>query len=164
MLGLSVDTAQVLCNSERWVNTDRLAERWFQDPEKVAESAGIFVDETGSFSSSSSCSSSTPAAAAAEAAPSFECPVCGESKGAADGFSLACNHLVCTECWTQGLSSYVVSAESLRTTCFNNCKVVVPPSVFERFLPPELLDAVLKLGAELARCIHQTSELLRDHF
>ena len=53
---------------------------------------------------------------------------------------MTCGHWVCGECWTEGLSSYVTSVESLRTTCFDKCNLVVPPSVFARFLPPDLME------------------------
>jgi hypothetical protein len=52
-------------------------------------------------------------------------------------FCLSCHHVICKECWADGLSAYVDSVESLRTTCFTSCDMVVPRSVFQKFLNQE---------------------------
>ena len=68
MLGIDSDSAQVLCHSERWCEVSRLAERWFESPEKVSAEAGV-------LSGGDICSA---AGDATHEKGAFTCPVCQE--------------------------------------------------------------------------------------
>jgi len=127
MLGLTLDEAQVLLNHERWITAHALTEKWLLEKDQLLVSAGLELPDGKEHRS------------AHPADQLFSCPVCVDEKPATEGFALKCNHMVCHECWAQGLAVHVSSTESLRTTCFSNCSLVVPPSVFRRFLAPELV-------------------------
>lgn len=122
-LGLSPDNALALAHSERWPIVEILVEKWQRNPdapEAMAKTAGI-------------CLSPLPPSAA----PDFECPICKETKPSAEGFALGCGHMSCSECWSDGLKTYAGTADCLRSTCMSaGCQLVVPASVFQRFLGP----------------------------
>uniref|UniRef100_A0A7S2R436 RBR-type E3 ubiquitin transferase n=1 Tax=Rhizochromulina marina TaxID=1034831 RepID=A0A7S2R436_9STRA len=128
MLGLSEDAAQVLLNYERWSSSQALTEKWLLESDRVLVAAGLELPPE------------KEQLATHPADQPFTCPVCADEKPVDEGFALKCNHLVCHECWAQGLTVHVATTEGLRTTCFSSCSLVVPPSVFRRFLEPDTLS------------------------
>lgn len=92
---------------------------------------------------------------------SFTCPVCITTlEDRTQGFALKCGHMVCNDCWSAGLKVHVSSPESLRSTCFDSCPLVVPRSVYKKFLSPEdfgkyerwQLDKFVQSSRELKNC------------
>lgn len=124
LTGQSLDVALALAHSEKW-DVDKITRKWHRSPEAQAElliSAGICDSRT------------TPSAKEA----TFMCATCYSERFAADGFALACGHTTCVDCWSAGLEALTATPQCLKSTCFEAaCGVVVPASVFKRFLNPE---------------------------
>jgi hypothetical protein len=72
LLTISEDDALILCNSERWCNTDSLVERWFQNTVKIAEKAGIKPEDDSTDEYLSTLTN-------------FTCPVCADEKPGSEG-------------------------------------------------------------------------------
>ena len=117
---LSRDNVIILLLQNNW-NKDKIDSYWWENTNKHLIKHGMEFDQNLKFNKNST---------------SKECMVCFSNSKNLNYISLSCNHLFCTNCWTEYLEYKAQDIYSCTSaTCMlKNCNVCVPPSLFTKYL------------------------------
>ncbi len=123
LLYTNEDTAITLLKMYKW-NADKLQQEYFANDKEVLYKCGLMPD---------------PKTAVAEGSLS-NCMICFESLEGRTVDNLICGHKFCGECWSQYCQASVKSGKDcVLTRCpLVGCPIIVPKSIFDKYLPKEL--------------------------
>eukprot|EP01132_Coremiostelium_polycephalum_P010269 gene10269-12596_t len=104
----------------KW-NSNRLLERYYEDPDKVKQQSGVPKVEKSTVLADVN---------------GQDCMICGDELNSKNGCYLSCNHYACTGCWAQYLTIKIKEGESIGITCTGyKCPIVVPDYFISRVVP-----------------------------
>ena len=127
---MSEDDSITLLKAYRW-NTDKLHQKYLEDHMKVKYTCGLLSDPSQKV----------------EQTESPNCLICYEPIAGKALDNVACGHTFCSVCWKGYCESAVKSEKDcVLTRCpLVGCPVVVPKSIFKKYLSPDLFKEYNKL-------------------
>ena len=138
------DSARMLLREYNW-NSERLIEKYMDNPTKVQVDAGVQRPVANGPSAPKEPLTprrSTRKSTLPVVPPStkFVCPICCDDKPAAT-ISLQCGHQFCDSCWTQYLEGKIHDEGECIIRCMENgCNLLVPDSFVKEHGAPKEYD------------------------
>lgn len=119
LTGFGFSDSAALLKHYKW-DAEKLTERYFEDPEKVAAAVGVVLDEH----------SDDPIEG--------DCLICGDEMTAEDASISRCGHAFCNICWQGYLEVKIKEGEALGIPCMmHKCGKVVDSNLVKRVVSPE---------------------------
>ncbi|KAJ3165249.1 hypothetical protein HDU88_004334 [Geranomyces variabilis] len=128
ILGCRPEHAATLLRAFKW-NKERLIERYMENPEDVANQAGVVMD-------------ADKQAVFSKSADGFECQICYTDDDDLDTVALHCGHRFHTDCYAHYLQQKICEeGESRRIQCCQSkCTAIVDEATIEKVVPPDVLS------------------------
>jgi ariadne-1 len=129
----SLSTAGALLRAFQW-NSEKLLERYYENPEKVMKEAGV----TATASPSKGPLRTSNNSVKLKPTPT-DCEICGDSLDSNNSCTLECLHVFCRDCLSRYLEVQVNEGKSLDITCMAfKCKGRVPDNLIRKFTSAEI--------------------------
>jgi len=131
LLMISASSASLLLRFYGW-KPEILIEKYFHDPEKVIQQAGILVD-------------TFDGEAEAKLVDHGECLVCTDITSPEESCALVCAHRVCVGCWSSFLTMKITDGEVYRLSCpAVGCRRAVPDEVVKKLVEKPVYEKYLR--------------------
>jgi ariadne-1 len=130
LLSIDKSTTGNLLRHFAW-NKEKLLSKYFENPEKVCEMAGVTAAPVEDQVTSR----------AVQLDGEAECTICGELTTPPDSTALSCLHRFCNSCWRDYLTMQIQEGQSTLLHCMHyQCNLRVAESVVKRIVAPEVFD------------------------
>eukprot|EP01112_Ceratiomyxa_fruticulosa_P023049 TRINITY_DN8658_c0_g2_i2.p1 TRINITY_DN8658_c0_g2~~TRINITY_DN8658_c0_g2_i2.p1 ORF type:complete len:571 (+),score=108.81 TRINITY_DN8658_c0_g2_i2:228-1940(+) len=138
IIDISISAAGALLKHFHW-NSEKLLERFYEDPSKVLKEAGIATQSVIRSSNTTTSTSSTNARMTVS-----DCIICGDRLVSGKSSGLECGHKFCNDCWKGYLNTQITDGKSIGITCMGHkcatlvtediVKAVVDPPIFSKYV------------------------------
>jgi len=133
ILSIPISSASYLLRHFNW-NREVLLTKYFEDPSKVLEEAGI-DDQCDDIAVS----------IAVPLSGQEMCSICAEETSADEATALSCQHRFCNSCWRDYLTMKIQEGESTSLHCPHfKCNLRVDDSIVKKLVEPEVYDKFIR--------------------